>query len=293
MLSRLAKIEGSLYENIDELDSIYGDYEVLYRQDLIDSLYIPSEDVTIIEDYRDMKPQLLHRFIRSTDKFREMEIEKAKAKIISERRDGNKSEELTLEEQERLNKMIGQIDVNLDQYKVNYTTDGKGTTYTDTIGLEPYYSDTTNQISATVFKGEELLNIYSVGIIGIGFNGETVMPEAIAISSKSYKTTNKGLNNIEYNEADEFEEMSAPFSELIKAYGNSEIVMHRRGMDFDTKASYIFAKIDSSNQEQTSKIMKQLEEVRKKEGLKVVIYDVFKIRESMEKSKENESEPSR
>ena len=59
--------------------------------------------------------------------------------------------------------------------------------------------------------------------------------------------------------------------------------MHRRGMDFDTKASYIFATIDSSNKEQTAGIMNEIEQIRKKEGLKVVIYDKYKIKESMEK----------
>ena len=58
--------------------------------------------------------------------------------------------------------------------------------------------------------------------------------------------------------------------------------MHRRGMDYDTKASYIFAKIDSSNEKQNKEIMEEIEQVRKKEGLKVVIYDVYKINQSLE-----------
>ena len=82
--------------------------------------------------------------------------------------------------------------------------------------------------------------------------------------------------------------MSAPFSELLNARGESEIVMHRRGLDFDTKASYIFARIDSSNSKQTNKIMEQIEHVRENEGLKVVVYDVYKIRESLEKSKQEQ-----
>lgn len=147
-----------------------------------------------------------------------------------------------------------------------------------------------NQISASVFEGKEFINTSSVGIIGIGFNGETLIPEAIAIASNSYKTTNKGLNNLEYNEENEFREMSAPFSELIKPRGQSEIVMHRRGMDFATKASYIFATIDSSNSEQTKYIMKQIEQIRKKEGLKVVIYDLNKINESLEQSRQEKDE---
>ncbi len=114
-------------------------------------------------------------------------------------------------------------------------------------------------------------------------------PEAIALSSNSYKTTNKGINNLEYNEEYEFEEMSSPYSELLSKK-DSEIVIHRRGIDFDTKASYIFAKINSSNSKQTNEIMEQIEQVRKNEGLKAVIYDTYKIRESLEKSKQEQQE---
>lgn len=286
LLSRLNAIENNLDENIFELEDVYGDYEVLYRQNLIDNLYVPREDVTVIENYKDLRPQLIHQFIRNPEKFRDMEIKKIKEKIISERINGNDNEELTEDEQKRLNKLINQVDANLDQYKVNYTTDGRGTSYTDSLGFDSYHSDTSNQISASVFEGKEWINSSSVGIIGIGFNKETLTSEAIAVSSNSYKTTNKGLNNLEYNEENEFKEMSSPLSELLKAKGQSEIVMHRRGMDFDTKASYIFATIDSSNSKQTSEIMKQIEQIRQKESLKVVIYDVYKIRESLEQSKQ-------
>ena len=287
LLLRLNVIENSLDENISELEDIYMDYEVLYRQELIDNLYVPEKEVTIIENYEDLRPQLIHQFIRDPEKFKSMEIEKIKEKIISERTNGNDSKELTDDEQSRLNRLMNQIDANLDQYKVNYTTDGRGTIYTDSSGLDSYYADTSNQISASVFEGKEFIRTSHVGIIGIGFNKETLSAEAIAVSSGGYKTTNKGLNNIEYDEENEFREMSSPFSELIKSGGNSEVVMHRRGMNFDTKASYIFATIDSSNLKQANEIMKQIEELRKKEGLKAVIYDVYKIRESLEKNKQD------
>lgn len=287
LLLRLNVIENSLDENISELEDIYMDYEVLYRQELIDNLYVPEKEVTIIENYEDLRPQLIHQFIRDPEKFKSMEIEKIKEKIISERTNGNDSKELTDDEQSRLNRLMNQIDANLDQYKVNYTTDGRGTIYTDSSGLDSYYSDTSNQISASVFEGKEFIRTSHVGIIGIGFNKETLSAEAIAVSSGGYKTTNKGLNNIEYDEENEFREMSSPFSELIKSGGNSEVVMHRRGMNFDTKASYIFATIDSSDLKQANEILRQIEELRKKEGLKAVIYDVYKIRESLEKNKQD------
>ena len=181
---------------------------------------------------------------------------------------------------------MNRVDDNLNQYKVNYSTDGKGMLYTDSLGFDGYISDTSNQISASVFEGKELVESSKNGIIGVGFNEETITTDAIAISSNSYKTTNKGLNNLEYKKGKEFEEMSSPFSELIKSNGRSEIVMYRRGMNFETKASYIFATIDSSNKKQTAGIMNEIEQTRKKEGLKVVIYDKYKIRESMEKDRQ-------
>lgn len=283
LISRLNNIENNLDENITELEEIYSDYEVLSREDLIEHLFVPEYDVTIVEKVSDLKPQLIHQFIRNPEKFRKLEIEKIKEKIIKERFDKNDSQELTEDEQERLNELMNRVDENLNQYKVNYSTDSKGKKYTDASGFDEYMSDTSNQISASVFEGKEFVVSSHVGIVGVGFNEETLTTDAIAISSNSYKTTNKGLNNLEYNEENEFEEMSSTFSELIKSKGQSEIVMHRRGMDFDTKASYIFATIDSSNKEQTAGIMNEIEQIRKKEGLKVVIYDKYKIKESMEK----------
>ena len=285
LISRLNNIENNLDENITELEDIYSDYEVLSREDLIEHLFVPQNDITIVENVSDLKPQLIHQFIRNPEKFRNLEIKKIKEKIIKERLDKNNSQELTEDEQERLNELMNRVDENLNQYKVNYSTDGKGMSYTDSLGFDAYMSDTSNQISASIFEGKEFVESSEVGIVGVGFNEETLTTDAIAISSNSYKTTNKGLNNLEYNEENEFEEMSSTFSELIKSKGRSEIVMHRRGMDFDTKASYIFATIDSSNKKQTAGIMNEIEQTRKKEGLKVVIYDKYKIRESMEKDR--------
>ena len=286
LISRLNNIENNLDENITELEEIYSDYEVLSREDLIEHLFVPQNDITIVENVSDLKPQLIHQFIRNPEKFRNLEIKKIKEKIIKERLDKNNSQELTEDEQERLNELMNRVDANLNQYKVNYSTDGKGMLYTDSLGFDGYISDTSNQISASVFEGKELVESSKNGIIGVGFNEETLTTDAIAISSNSYKTTNKGLNNLEYNEENEFEEMSSTFSELIKSKGRSEIVMHRRGMDFDTKASYIFATINSSNKKGTAKIMDEIEQIRKKEGLKVVIYDKYKIKESMEKDRQ-------
>ena len=219
LISRLNNIENNLDENITELEDIYSDYEVLSREDLIEHLFVPQNDITIVENASDLKPQLIHQFIRNPEKFRKNEIEKIKEKIIKERFDKNNSQELIENEKERLNELMNRVDENLNQYKVNYSTDSKGMIYTDSSGFDRYKSDTSNQISASVFEGEEFVKSPNVGIIGVGFNEETLTSDAIAISSNSYKTTNKGLNNLEYKKGKEFEEMSSPFSELIKSNG--------------------------------------------------------------------------
>ena len=203
LLLRLNKIENSLVENISELECIYGDYEVLYRQDLIDRLYEPEADITIIDNYKDMKPQLIHKFLRNPLKFKEKEQKKIKDRIIEERTDGNKSENLTEKEQEEFERRMMLLNAKFDQFKVNYTMemsiDGLDAIYSDANGFDLYYSDTSNQISASIFEGSQFVDSQATGIIGIGFNGKTIVPEAIAISSSSYKTTNRGINNIEYN----------------------------------------------------------------------------------------------
>ena len=87
LISRLNNIENNLDENITELEEIYSDYEVLSREDLIEHLFVPQNDITIVENVSDLKPQLIHQFIRDPKKFRKLEIEKIKEKIIKERFD--------------------------------------------------------------------------------------------------------------------------------------------------------------------------------------------------------------
>ncbi len=282
LLERLNNIDYDFKNNIDELEDIYLDYEILYRQNLIGSLFVPKNNITIVEDFKDIKPQLLHQFLRDIDKFKEEEYDKIKEKIIEERIDKNQTTKLSNEENKRFCMLKKQVDTNLDKYKTNYSIDNMGGVYSDAGYGNFYQSNTTNQISAQYFANETFIDS-EVGIKGVGFNSKTLSPEAIIISSSSYKTTNKGLNNIEYNEMKEFEEMSASLKDLENAT-KSEVVLARRGIDFDTKASYIFAVIDSSNKEATKKIMNEIKDLQQKEGLKAVVYDKYQIKQSLEKN---------
>lgn len=289
LLDRLNKIKDNLNENIEELNDIYLEYELLLREDIVDKLYVPQSEITIVDNYNDLRPQLIHILRRDPNKFRSSLEEKVKDSIIKERDNKDSSEELTKEEELEFNKRINLIEAELDPTQVNYSFEPMGH-YTDSSGFRAYKSDTSNQIAASIYSEKYFLKSLSTGLIGIGFNKEGLTPEAIALSSSSYLTTNMGLNNIEYDENKEFDRMSAPYEELKENDGNSEIVMFRRNMEYDTKASYIFCTIDSSNEKRSKDIIEKCRELSKSSKLKIVVYDLYKIRKSYEESlKEQES----
>ena len=282
------KIKDNLNENIEELNDIYLEYELLLREDIVDRLYVQQSEITIVDNYNDLRPQLIHILRRDPNKFRSSLEEKVKDSIIKERDNKDSSEELTKEEELEFNKRINLIEAELDPTQVNYSFEPMGH-YTDSSGFRAYKSDTSNQIAASIYSEKYFLKSLSTGLIGIGFNKEGLTPEAIALSSSSYLTTNMGLNNIEYDENKEFDRMSAPYEELKENDGNSEIVMFRRNMEYDTKASYIFCTIDSSNEKRSKEMIEKCKELSKSSKLKIVVYDLYKIRKSYEESLKEES----
>ena len=102
------------------------------------------------------------------------------------------------------------------------------------------------------------------------------------LSSKNYLTTNKGLNHLEYCQKNEFDLMSSNYYELIENDGKSEVVLFRRNIDYDTKASYIFLTIDTSDLTKCEEVIKNARELASKSKMKLVIYDLKKIVSSYE-----------
>lgn len=274
---RLLKIKDAPIENIDELSDIYLEYEILFREDIVDHLFVPNEEITLIDNFQNLRPQMIHLFLRNPEQFEKTIRENIKKEIISERKDSNESEELTEKEKIEFERRVQSLDAESDQSQVNYSFKNIGV-YSDSIGLSNYKSNTENQISASIYS-ENYFLARGADMVGIGFNKETLTPEAIALSSKSYLTTNKGINNLEYNEQHEFELMSCTYNELIKNDGKSEVVLFRRNMDYDTKAAYIFCTIDSSKKDNNN-IIEECMTMAKKNKLKLVIYDLYKIRNS-------------
>lgn len=270
-------------ENISEIEDIYMEYEMLLRDDILSHLYIPNNNCTVVENYKDLKPQLIHMFIRNPEKFRADIENRIKEEIVGNRKDkNNDSMKLTEEEQLQYEKRMALANAMLDPAMVNYTYDGSKFIYSDKNGFTIYHSDTSNQISASIYSELYYINHFIPWSIGIGFNGENMVPEAIAFSSSKYLTTNKGLTNLEYEEENEFEIMSSSYSELIDNDGKSEVVLFRRNMEYDTKASYVFITIDSRDKKRSEEMIYMAKEMSEKNNLKLVVYDLYKIKKSYE-----------
>lgn len=282
LLKEIEKMDDKNFD-ISKIEDIYSEYEILFREDIISHLFNPTKEVTIVDDFRDLKPQLLHVFIRNPEKFRNDLEGKLIEDIKKERK--NQSDifkELTKEEQEEFIKRKQLLDVMLNPTQVNYSYDGKSNYYSDKNGWTSYHSDTNNQISTTLYSKDYYLEHFIPWTMGIGFNQEGLNPEAIVLSSKNYLTTNKGLNHLEYCQKNEFDLMSSNYYELLENDGKSEVVLFRRNIDYDTKASYIFLTIDTSNPTKCEEVIKEARELASKSKMKLVIYDLKKIASSYE-----------
>ena len=132
------------------------------------------------------------------------------------------------------------LEIELNQTQTNYSFPSSVQMYSDRSGFNWYRTDTSNQIAASVYSEKFFWSHRTSEMIGIGFDENGLMPEAIALLSPSYLTTNKGMYNLEYKGHKEFEVMSADYDDLIENDGDSEVVLFRRGMEYDTKASYVF-----------------------------------------------------
>lgn len=274
LLENLEKVEENPEENIDLLKEIYLDYEVLFRTNLTNRLYTPKEDI-VIDDYTKIKPMLLHKFLRSSDVLLKRGLEKIESDIIAKR--PKEKQDITkypLSEQEKSDyekRKKYLIDVLLNQTIVEkaYNTTGG---YHDSSGLMSYISNTSNQISASLYNLDEILECREE-CYGIGFD-QSLPPENIIISSSQYQTTNRGLNNIISD--NEFEDFSSPLVGDNKTTTDSEIVMTRNGEFEDTKAAYFFCMAASIS----SPIVEKAREIAETNHLKLVILDLMKIKES-------------
>lgn len=62
LIENIKSLESDKAQEISQIEDIYLQYEILLRKDIISHLFIPSKNYTLVEDFRELKPQLIHNF---------------------------------------------------------------------------------------------------------------------------------------------------------------------------------------------------------------------------------------
>lgn len=264
-------------------------YEIAFRKEIVDTLYTPQSS-SEITNYYDLENVLIHLFIRDSNSLLNGYEEKLKKQIIAGRIDGNKSETLTPQEQELVNRRMQYAqEVQANPTIVEESLDIE-TNYTDSTGFRSYTSDTRNQISTSFYSPETLINMGTC--IGIGFDKNGLQPENIAVSSCQYLTSNTGIDNLEINSERMFTILSSPISELKKS-PKSELILFRKNIDSVTRASYVFAIISGYNHQKDEEALTKARQLAEQNNMKLVVFNLPAIRNSLRNQNNQEQEIKR
>ena len=83
LLERLKIAIQDPVKNISEIEDIYLEFEVLFRQEIVETLFKPTEEYTLVENFTDIRPQLIHFFLRDfVANFMDGKVENLKKEII-------------------------------------------------------------------------------------------------------------------------------------------------------------------------------------------------------------------
>lgn len=269
--------ETDIKRKAELVDECFAYYEKEYRKEIVESVFSPECSLEV-SDYRTLKPAMLHLFFRDPMKRLSRYEDKVKSDILARR--GVKvtgQEELTEEEiQEYQSKVDYAINVLLNPVVTSKSIEGK-TFYSDASGLRWYQSDTSNQISVSLFGADVLMHLPNC--VGVGFDQTSIHPSNIIISSGFYQTTNMGVDNLEVNPEYRFKSLSSPLSELSKA-SKTEIVMYRERDGITTDAAYVFAIVNGLDEKKDRETILKAKEYAEKNQIKLVVFNILKLRKS-------------
>lgn len=275
---RLAKEETNMSKKAKAIDECYEYYETTYRKEIPDSLFTPTSSIEVT-DFRSVDTVMLHAFIRSPMNTLPKYREELKQSIINSRTKVTQEQELTEEEQQYYQSKIEYaINIALNPVITSISLD-RDSIYSDATGLRWYKTNTSSQISTSIYSIEILMNINNC--IGVGFDNTSFSPDNIIMTSKYYQTTNMGVDNLEISPEDKFSNLSSPLSELKKAKQN-EVVLHRDNNGSKTNAAYVFAIINGRNIEQDKDTIEQAKKYAEDNNIKLVVFNNYKIRKSYE-----------
>lgn len=219
------------------MDSIYMDYEVENRIQLVDKMYEPGDnEEIIITDLSQMEsPAMLH-FFRPDRMMSNFDLY---IKELEEKRSKELGKPISFTEEEKKSMKL-QYENKENHYITDYALDFEGIGQVGTWDTR-YVTNTSNQLCTMVvtpndiFKGEG-----TRGNIALGFSRKTLKPELIATTSSRNIHSNKGIDYVESKNP--FNDFSVSYNELLskRRYGdNNEIVLFRNSYENSLKPSYV------------------------------------------------------
>ena len=94
-------------------------------------------------------------------------------------------------------------------------------------------------------------------------------------------------------EEKEFEELSAPLSELEQVHrAQSEVVLFRKGMEMPTKAAYVFVGVEDTRSPEYVALIKEAKQIAESNNLKLIVFNINKIIKSMHMGEQEKTKSS-
>ncbi len=276
---QLIRQEKDIVKKAKLVKEVYEYYEREYRKEIVASLYTPTSS-TEVKDIDELKPLLLHVFIRDPYKMGEGKETEIRDEIASRRGiKVTKVEELTEEEQLEYHRRLKELKEELLNPVVTHKYLDEPSFYSDKNGWRWYKSNTSKQISTSLIGYEALMSMSNC--VGVGFSSESIDPDNIIMSSNQYQTTNMGVDNLEISRENQFHEKSAPLQELL-ASRLTEVVLYRSKDGKDTKSAYVFAVISGLRPEEDQKVVEQARQYAEDNKIKLIVFNQHLIRQSYE-----------
>lgn len=289
------KIDDILSKSIEEIvaqadsiaeymDSLFMEYEIDNRDNIIERVYDPEkQEKIIIDDLNQIEsPAMLHFF----DPKRKMSKFDLYIKDLEEKRSKQLGKKYIFSEEEKTMEL--QYNAKENHFITDYALDFEGIAQVGSFD-ERYVTNTSNQLCTLIVTPQEILGGRGLrGNIALGFSKETINSELIATISDRNIHSNKGINYVETTNA--FEDFSASYDELTSNSGNrdnNEIVLFRNSYESSLKPSYVMyignGSLESKDEKENIDLIKsQMQEA----GLNVplVIFDRHSAREKNKES---------
>ena len=263
------------------MDSIFTDYEVANREDIINNVYTPPDQETVvISDISKMPSGAMLHFFNPNQKLYTFNDY---IQNLEEKRSQELGRDFHFSNEEK-EKLKSSYEVSQNHYIPSQSLNINGFGQVGTFDTQ-YVTNTSNQQSAMIVTAKDIAREYGTrGNVALGFSRRTLTPDLIATISDQNIHSNKGIDYVESN--NQFQDFSASYADLTtkRDIRNNEIVLFRNTFESSLKPSYVlYISRYNLNSVAEKEEIANIREQMKKSGLNVplVIFDKERINQQL------------